>query len=121
MRVIDVTGQQVEPITDYGSIHATSVRLADGNGDARVHVVVFEPGGSIGPHEAGFGQLFVPLLGSGWVAGEDGIAVSISPGSAGFIRRGEVHSKGSATGMTALMVQVTELEAPTDDGGPRLR
>ena len=29
----------------------------------------FLPGGLIGPHEAGFGQLFVALDGSGWVAG----------------------------------------------------
>jgi quercetin dioxygenase-like cupin family protein len=121
MRLIDLTGQQAEPITDYGSIDASSVRVADGRGDTRVHVVVFDPGGSIGPHEAGFGQLFVPLIGSGWIAGADGIAVSISPGSAGFVRRGEVHSKGSATGMTALMIQVSDLAARSEDAGPRVR
>jgi quercetin dioxygenase-like cupin family protein len=112
MRVIDLTGQATELITDYGSIDAHSIRLTEGRGDARVHLVVFDPGGSIGPHEAGFGQLFVPLLGAGWIAGTDGIAVSISPGTAGFVRRGEMHSKGSDTGMTALMIQVRDLEEP---------
>jgi quercetin dioxygenase-like cupin family protein len=109
MRVIDLTGQATEVITDYGSIDARSSRLADGRGDARVHLVVFDAGGSIGPHEAGFGQLFVPLHGAGWIAGADGTAVPISPGTAGFIRRGEIHSKGSDTGMTALMIQVRDL------------
>ena len=121
MRLIDLTGQQAELITEYGSIDASSVRVADGRGDTRVHVVVFDPGGSIGPHEAGFGQLFVPLNGFGWIAGADGVALSISPGWAGFIRRGEVHSKGSETGMTALMIQVSDLAAPTGDAETRVR
>ena len=71
--------------------------------------MTFDPGGYIGPHEAGFGQLFVPILGSGWVAGEDGERRPVSLGQAGYISRGEMHSKGSHGGMTALMVQVPDL------------
>jgi quercetin dioxygenase-like cupin family protein len=71
--------------------------------------VYFEAGGVIGPHEAGFGQLFLPLAGSGWVAGADGEHVAIGEGEAAFISRGEVHAKGSETGLTALMVQVRDL------------
>ena len=114
MHVLDLTGQPTELITNYGSIDASSARLADGSGATRLHVVVFDPGGSIGPHEAGYGQLLVPLIGSGWIAGADGIAVSIEPGTAGFIRRGEIHSKGSQAGMTALMIQVRDLATLTD-------
>ena len=61
MRFIDLTEQQAERISDYGSIDASSVRVAHGRGDTRVRVVVSHPGGSIGPHEAAFGQPFVPL------------------------------------------------------------
>jgi hypothetical protein len=82
---------------------------------------VFDPGGSIGPHEAGFGQLFVPLVGAGWFAGADGIPVPIPPGSVGFIRRGEIHSKGSETGMTALMIQVSDLTTSPEVVAPRVR
>ena len=96
-------------IEAFGSVGATSIRVADGNGEAHVYVISFEPGGSIGPHVAGFGQLFVPTTGTGWVAGADGVRVSVSPGEAGFIEKGETHSKGSEVGMTALMIQVSDL------------
>ncbi len=112
MQVVSLTGQQTEPIADYGSAGAASVRIAAGRGDAHIHVIVLDPGGVIGPHEAGFGQLLVPLSGSGWIADADGHAVPISRGTAGFVRRGEIHSKGSDTGMTALMIQVRDLPTP---------
>ena len=68
MEIVDLTGRPAAPIVEFGSTDAASVRVADGSGDAHVHVIVFEPGGQIGPHEAGFGQLLVPLSGSGWIA-----------------------------------------------------
>lgn len=115
MHVLALAGRPTDPVMDYGSVAAASAQVAGGEGEARVHVVVFAPGGSIGPHEAGFGQLFVPLVGTGWIAGGDGIAVAIGPGEAGFVGRGEVHSKGSDAGMTALMVQVRELAPVAGD------
>ena len=87
-----------------------SVPIADGHGDAHLYFVTFEPSGFIGPHRAGFGQLFFPVFGSGWVAGEDGERVPVSPGDGGYISRGELHSKGSDAGMTGLIVQVRNLE-----------
>jgi len=39
----------------------------------RVHLVLVEWGGLIRSHQAGFGQLLVPLT-APWVAGADGIA-----------------------------------------------
>ncbi len=57
------------PIVEFASTMAASVPLADGQGDAHLYFVTFEPGGSIGPHMAVFGQLFFPILGSGWVGG----------------------------------------------------
>ena len=62
----------------------------------------------IGPHEAGFGQLFLAVSGDGWVAGEDGVRQPLREGESAFIARGEIHSKGSDTGLTALMVQVRD-------------
>jgi quercetin dioxygenase-like cupin family protein len=88
---------------------ASSIELAEGAGEAHAYVVYFDPGGEIGPHEAGFGQIFLALTGSGWVAGDDGVRLALSEGKAALIRRGEIHSKGSDTGMTALMVQVRDL------------
>jgi quercetin dioxygenase-like cupin family protein len=90
---------------------ASSIEIAKGEGEAHAYVLYLEAGGVIGPHEAGFGQIFFAAAGSGWVAGPDNQRVVLSEGEAAFISRGEVHSKGSEAGMTALMVQVRDLAA----------
>lgn len=95
----------------YAVERASAVELAEGTGEAHVYTVYLEAGGVIGPHEAGFGQLFVPLFGSGWVAGGDNERLPVGEGEAAFIARGEVHSKGSETGLAALMIQVRDLTA----------
>jgi quercetin dioxygenase-like cupin family protein len=109
MRVIETASGAAEPITEFDSVAATRVVVADGV-DARAYAVSFEPGGSIGPHTAGLGQLFIPVALSGWAAGGDGQRHRISVGQIAHIARGEVHSKGSDTGMTAVMVQVRDLD-----------
>jgi quercetin dioxygenase-like cupin family protein len=110
MRVLRLWSEQAQPITNFDSVRARGLRVADGEGEAHVYTVCFEPGGMIGPHEAGFCQLFMPVDGSGWIAGADGKRQSIGPGEGGLIDRGEVHSKGSNEGMTALMIQVWTLD-----------
>jgi quercetin dioxygenase-like cupin family protein len=88
----------------------SSLEIAGGDGEAHAYVLHFEAGGLVGPHEAGFGQLFFAVSGDGWVAGEDGVRQTLRRGEAAFIGRGEIHSKGSDTGLTALMLQVRELD-----------
>jgi len=100
----DPIGARPYPVTG-----ASSVKLAEGAGEAHVYVVFLKAGGEIGPHEAGFAQIFFAASGSGWVAGNDGVRVTLSEGDAAFIHRGETHSKGSETGLTALMMQVRDL------------
>ena len=63
-------------------------------------------GGEIGPHVAGFGQIFFCLEGSGWVAAADGERVSISHGQGAFFARGERPSKGSTDGLRALIIEM---------------
>ena len=111
MEIVRFDAGLAEPIGErpYEVRHASAVELAEGGGEAHAYFVHFEPGGEISAHEAGFGQLFVALSGSGWVAGGGGDRVPLSEGEAAFIRRGEVHSKGSDSGLTALMLQVRDL------------
>lgn len=111
MYVIDLRTTAVAPIAEFGSIGASAAHLASGGGDAHVYVVQIGAGGVIGPHDAGFDQLFVPVSGEGWAAGADGVRHSIGVGQAALITRGERHEKGSETGLTALMVQVGHLPA----------
>jgi quercetin dioxygenase-like cupin family protein len=112
MRVIEFSSSQAEPITLFGSMAASSRLLASGCGEAHVHCLRFEPGGEIGEHPTGFGQLFLVVEGSGWVASGRGRRVEVHAGQGVYFERGERHSKGSDRGMTVLMVQVTELQLP---------
>jgi quercetin dioxygenase-like cupin family protein len=102
--------------------NASSLELAEGRGKAHAYILYFEPGGEIGPHEAGYGQLLLAVSGDGWVAGGDGIRYALAAGEVAFIARGERHSKGSETGLTALMVQVRDLDLlPVSAAWPRKR
>ena len=112
MQIIEFSRSRARPIELFGSISASSVRLADGSGEVHVYCVYFGPGGSIGEHPTGFGQLFLVMDGSGWVTGADGSRVTLSAGQGAFFENGERHSKGSDHGMTALMVQVSTLQPP---------
>ena len=113
MEILRFDASLAEPIGSrpYAVKLASSIAVAAGAGEAHAYVLYFEPGGEIGPHEAGFGQLFVALSGAGWVAGGDGERLPLAEGQAAFIERGEIHAKGSETGLTALMVQVRDLAA----------
>jgi quercetin dioxygenase-like cupin family protein len=113
MKILRIDASLAEPIGSrpYAVKLASSIAVAAGAGEAHAYVLYFEPGGEIGPHEAGFGQLFVALSGAGWVAGGDGERLPLAEGQAAFIERGETHAKGSETGLTALMVQVRDLAA----------
>ena len=111
MEILRFRAGAAEPIgaRPYPVTLASSVKLAEGAGEAHAYAVFVEAGGEIGPHEAGFGQIFFAASGNGWVAGNDGVRITLSEGEAAFIHRGETHSKGSETGLTALMIQVRDL------------
>ena len=111
MELLPLEPRLAEPIgpRPYDVRATASLELVEGDGEAHAYLLYFEAGGHIGPHEAGFGQLFVALSGNGWVAGDDGLRTPLVEGQAALIRRGETHSKGSDTGLTALMIQVRDL------------
>jgi quercetin dioxygenase-like cupin family protein len=113
MEILRLQAGMSEPIgpRPYSVSLISSIDVAEGAGEAHAYVLYFEPGGEIGPHEAGYGQLFYAASGNGWVAGADGRRHPLAEGEAALITRGEVHSKGSESGMTAFMVQVRDLRA----------
>ena len=68
MQILTWPSDAAVPIGEFGSQAAAAFPLASGSGEAHAYVVFLAPGGVIGPHPAGFGQLFVPLAGTGWWA-----------------------------------------------------
>lgn len=115
MRTIDFTRDAASPIERYASVRAASLLIGTGTGAARVHVVHFEAGGAIGEHEAGADQLFLVVAGAGWAAGAGGERVPLRAGQGAVFARGERHSKGSATGMTAILIQLDSLALAAGD------
>lgn len=111
MHVLSFTSTHDAPISDYESHGAYALPLANGQGEGHVYSIRIEAGGAIGPHQAGFGQLFLVVAGSGWVSGGDGVRRPLGTGQGAFIGRGEILAKGSDTGLTAIMVQLTDLAA----------
>jgi quercetin dioxygenase-like cupin family protein len=110
MRVIDFFPSSAKPVDAFGGMGASAVAIGEGQGKARVSCVYIEPGGSIGAHPTGSGQLFLVMAGSGWVSGADGKRVDLSTGQGALFENGETHAKGSEAGMTALMIQVSNLQ-----------
>lgn len=105
MDVIETGRETAERIEVYDSKASWSRPLGDGGGESHVYVLHFDPGGEIGAHEAGFDQLFIVVDGSGWGAGANGVRIPLRTGQAARFRKGEMHSKGSDEGMTAVMIQ----------------
>lgn len=96
-------------VENYGAHSTASVHLGSGSGESHAYVLHFGAGGEIGEHETGFGQLFVVIDGAGWVvSGSDRYDVEV--GDAVFLPRGVMHAKGSESGMTAVMMQMYDLE-----------
>ena len=110
MELIDFGPSRAVTVERFESSGTRSVHLGFGEGEAHVYVLHFDAGGEIGRHEAGFGQLFLVVEGSGWVEGDRSERLPLEAGQAAFFRRGEVHAKGTATGMVAVMVQVSDLD-----------
>lgn len=115
IRLVDFTPDAARTIDSFASSGASSIELAHGSGESHVYAVHIVPGGSIGPHPAGFDQLFLVVHGSGWVAGADGVRLRVGTNRGAFVPTGEVHSKGSETGMVAVMVQASRLSLPERD------
>jgi len=108
MRHIDLNTVPLEHILLFDSINSSSACFAEGSGDFRIHVLEIKPGGHIGLHPAGFAQILIVTAGSGYACGQDGVRYTLRCGEAAFIERGEMHAKGSESGMKALMIQVSD-------------
>lgn len=104
-------GRDVATLIDrYASVEAAQVKLGRSTDEAHLDVVYLDAGGVLGEHEAPTPQLFIVVDGAGWVSSADGEQREVSAGIAILWSKGELHTSGTATGMTAVIVQALELE-----------
>jgi hypothetical protein len=112
MHLISFAADTSVPIAEFGSLSARSTPLAHGSGESHAYAIHIDAGGHIGPHVAGFDQLFLVVQGAGWVSGADGVRLHVPAGCGAFIRKGELHAKGSERGLVAVMVQASSFALP---------
>lgn len=108
IKLVSTSPDIAQVIEQFGSTGAAGIHLAAGRGESHVYIIHLLPGGVIGPHPAGFDQLFLVLNGAGWVAGADGMRHPVDRTCGAFIPTGELHAKGSETGMMACMIQSSQ-------------
>ncbi len=113
MEIVELTRLRWSKIASYVAAYETpggwAAQVGHGTGNADVRVLRIEPGGSIGAHATGSGQLLIPVEGAGWVQEGDGPHVPVAIGQAAYFPQGVLHAKGSDVGMIAVMVQVDDL------------
>jgi len=110
MQIVTFSRNHLRPIALFDAIGASNLRVGGGSGESHVYALRFEPGGSVGAHPAGYGQLFLVVEGQAWAAGADGARVPLSAGEGAYFSPGELHSKGSDTGCSVIMVQAEAIE-----------
>ena len=109
MKTIRFGPDEAQPVQGYASRNAGAVELGSGRGASHFYCLHFGETGEIGPHTAGFDQLFLVVQGEGWVADEHDKRIRLVAGQGVHVAKGEVHSKGSDSKMMAIMIQVDEL------------
>ncbi|MGE0104965.1 MAG: hypothetical protein AB7H86_03235 [Blastocatellales bacterium] len=111
MKVTNYKNIETKSIELFESKGAFSKIIGDGSGDTHIYYIYFEPNGIIGKHVAGFDQLLIVVEGEGWAEGGEGRRENLSKGQVAFIKKGEIHAKGSYSRMIAIMIQVDEIDA----------
>lgn len=111
MKIITFGHDAASSIELFHSVGASSVALGHGHGETHVYAIHVEAGGMIGTHPTGFAQLFLVVQGSGWASGHDNIRQPLKAGEGVYFACGEMHAKGSDKGMTAIMIQVSDMNA----------
>ncbi len=113
MKIYKFSKEHSKKVEKYQSHLATYVKMARTNEAATIGYMYIEGEGTIGHHQAPISQLFIVVEGEGWVTGENQKRISIKRGEAVLWEKGEWHTSGSETGMTAIVIQSEELHPET--------
>lgn len=113
MKVFRVDRETASGIGAQGSVGASHVECGYSTGEAHLGIIYLEAGGLLGDHEAPTPQLFLVVEGQGWVRGDDGRRREIRVGDAVLWEQGEMHGSGTDSGMTVVVMQARDIDAPT--------
>lgn len=99
-------------VNNYNSVSAFYSKITKTVEPTNIGLIHIEKGGVLGYHEAPVPQLFILVKGEGWIEGEDKKRIILKSGEGVFWGKGEYHSSGSESGLTALVIQSEKLEFP---------
>jgi quercetin dioxygenase-like cupin family protein len=97
-------------IDQFGSAQLLLSPVARTSGQVQIVCMHIGPGGVVGFHQADPAQLFLVVVGEGWVRSETPELVPIQAGQAAFWESGEWHESGSDSGMTAIVIESETLD-----------
>jgi quercetin dioxygenase-like cupin family protein len=100
-------GRNIDQYNSSGFTISKVVHLAD---EAVINCAYLDPDGSIGYHPATVSQLFLVVLGEGWVRGETPNKTPIKAGQAVYWDKDEWHGSGTETGMTVIIIEGVNVE-----------
>ncbi|GAB1786344.1 cupin domain-containing protein [Priestia aryabhattai] len=105
MKIYKFNKKNGNKVEKYNSNLATYLKMIRTNEAANIGCMYIDPQGILGHHQAPIAQLFVVVQGEGWVTGEDQKQINIKAGEAAFWEKGEWHTSGSNSDMTAILIQ----------------
>lgn len=101
--------QKEKEITNYSSAMAFYTKIVKTAHPVNIGLITIQQNGIVGRHEAPVPQLFVVVEGEGWVEGEDGQRLLMKRGEAVLWNKGENHTSGTETRLTAIVLESEEL------------
>ena len=109
MKIYKFNKESGKKVEKYDSNLATYLKMLQTNEIANIGCMYIEQKGILGHHQAPVSQLFVVVQGEGWVTGADQKQINIKAGESAFWEKGEWHTSGSNSGMTAILIQSESL------------
>ena len=109
MEIIDFGKAKAKEITNFHSLKAFYTKITKSEAPITIGFIHIEQGGVVGYHLAPVPQLFIVVEGEGWVEGENQKRVNVRSGEGVLWNKGEGHTSGSDSGLTALVLESEEL------------
>ena len=110
MKVFKFGREIGQAINNYNSVSSFYSKIMKTMEPTNIGFIEIEKGGVLGYHDAPVPQLFILVQGEGWIEGEDKNRIMLKSGEGVFWKKGEGHSSGSDTGLTAIVIQSEKLE-----------
>ncbi|SDX41861.1 hypothetical protein SAMN05444487_11718 [Marininema mesophilum] len=110
MKLLNFGAEDAKKITQFGSQGIRITPIIKQGGWVQTGCIHFSQKSLLGLHVTPGPQLFMVVVGEGWVRTKDTKSIPIRAGQAAFWSSGEEHESGSETGMTVLVFEGKGLE-----------